>query len=107
LYIDGFMYMFGAEDFKVDDLSGNFNGKTIAKITDRAKEENIPCDTALEKFYEDDKYEYYFGCIKSQYVDVVYQDGHRENIKTALEAGIVKIADLDRFKIEYYTKAAK
>jgi len=107
VYIDGFMYMFGAEDFKVDDLSGNFNGKTIAKITDRAKEENIPCDTALEKFYEDDKYEYYFGCIKSQYVDVVYQDGHRENIKTALEAGIVKIADLDRFKIEYYTKAAK
>ena len=62
VYIDGFMYMFGWNDFKVDDLSGT------SVIVDRTKEEDISCDTALEKFYEDDGYEYYFGCIKSQYV---------------------------------------
>lgn len=107
VYIDGFMYMFGWNDFKVDDLSGTSNGKTVVKITDRAREENIPCDTALEWFYGDDKYEYYFGVIKSQYVKVTYSDGTTEDIITALENGSVKITDLDRFDIEYYTKARK
>ncbi len=107
VYIDGYMYMFGHEDFKVDDLSGDSGEKAIAKIVDRTKEENIACDTALERFYEDDRYEYYFGVIKSQYISVTYTDGSTENILSAMDVGRVKIADLDRFDIEYYTKAKK
>lgn len=107
VYIDGFMYMFGHEDFKVQYVDGDTATLPVADIIDRTKEEKIPCDTALEKFYEDEKLEYYFSAIKSQYVEVVYQDGYKENIKTALETKRVKIADLDRFEIEYYTKAKK
>ncbi len=107
VYIDGFMYMFGHEDFKVKELGADTADGVIVKITDHAKEENIPCDTALEKFYEDEKYEYYFGVIKSQYVKVTYSDGTTENIVTALNAGRVTVEALDAFGIEYYTKAKK
>ena len=107
VYIDGFMYMFGHEDFKVKELGADTADGVIVKITDHAKEENIPCDTALEKFYEDEKYEYYFGVIKSQYVKVCYSDGTTEDIVTALNAGRVTVEALDAFGIEYYTKAKK
>ena len=72
------------------------------EIRDRAKEENLPCDDALEKFYEDESNEYYFSAIKSQYVIVIYNDSTSEDIVTALNAGRVTIADLDEFGIEYY-----
>lgn len=72
------------------------------EIRDRAKEENLPCDDALEKFYEDESNEYYFSAIKSHYVIVTYNDGTLEDIVTALHAGRVTIADLDKFGIEYY-----
>ena len=72
------------------------------EIRDREKEENLPCDTALEKFYEDENGEYYFSVIKSQYVIVIYNDGTSEDIVTALNAGRVSIADLDEFGIEYH-----
>lgn len=71
------------------------------EIRDREKEENLPCDTALEKFYEDESNEYYFSVIKSQYVVVTYNDGSSEYIATALNAGRVAITDLDEFGIEY------
>ena len=32
----------------------------IVKITDRTVTENLPCDTAFEKFYEDSENEYFF-----------------------------------------------
>lgn len=73
----------------------------IVEIRDREKEENLPCDTALEKFYEDEGNEYYFSVIKSQYVIVTYNDGSSEDIVTALNAGRVAMADLDKFNIEY------
>lgn len=76
----------------------------VVEIRDRAKEENLPCDTALEKFYEDESNEYYFSVIKSQYVVVTYNNGSSEDITTALTAGRVVIADLDEFGIEYHTE---
>ena len=77
------------------------------EIRDKAKEENLPCDTALEKFYEDESNEYYFYVIKSQYIVVIYNDGTSENIVTALNAGLVTIDDLDEFGIEYHVKPKK
>ena len=73
----------------------------IVEIRDREKEENLPCDTALEKFYEDESNEYYFSVIKSQYVVVTYNDGSSEDIVTALNADRITMADLDKFNIEY------
>ncbi len=108
VYIDGFMYLFGENTFKVVDV---FNDpeklRVIDKITDLAKEQKIPCGTALEKFYEDEKNEYYFGAIKSQYVKVTYKDGNTELVVDALNAGRIRIEDLDKFDIDYYTKAKK
>ena len=72
------------------------------EIRDRAKEENLPCDDALEKFYEDESNENYFSAIKSHYVIVTYNEGTLEDIVTALYAGRVTIADLSKFGIEYY-----
>ena len=106
VYIDGFMYLFGDNTFKVIDVYNNPEKIwVIDRIVDKAKEENIPCDTALEKFYEDEKNEYYFGAIKSQYVFVTYKDGSVEKVINALSDGHMKITDLNKFGIEYYTKA--
>ena len=77
----------------------------IVNIVDRAKTENIPCDTALQPFYEDDDYFYYFDCIKSQFVIVTYNNGNSEDIVTALENGHATIADLDAFGIDYITQS--
>ncbi len=77
---------------------------TIVKIVDHASEEGIPVASALEKIYEDDRNEYFFGSICSQYVIVHYSDGTQEDIKSALQSGRAEIADLDRFGISYYTE---
>ena len=76
----------------------------IVKIIDRTVTENLPCDTAFEKFYEDAENEYYFNCIKSDYIIVEYANGYKEDIKAALESGKATLADLKRFNIGYDTK---
>lgn len=78
---------------------------TVADIVDRAAEENLPTDTALECFWSDESYDYYFSTIRSHYVIAHYSDGTEEPIKAALEAGRVTLADLDRFGIKYSTEA--
>ncbi|MBE6963358.1 MAG: hypothetical protein E7443_01985 [Ruminococcaceae bacterium] len=76
----------------------------IVEIRDRAKEENLPCDAAIEKFYEDETTEYYFNVIKSPYIIVTYNNGNSEDIVTALNEGRATIADLDRFSIQYWSE---
>ena len=76
----------------------------IVKIIDRTVTENLSCDTAFEKFYEDAENEYYFNCIKSDYIIVEYANGYKEDIKAALESGKATLADLKRFNIGYDTK---
>ena len=53
----------------------------------KTKEENITCNTALEQFYEDKEYIYYFPCIKSKNVIVIYSNGYQETVKSSLEYG--------------------
>lgn len=108
--IDGFMYIFGENAFKVVNVKTGQTNKsthTIEKIYDIAKRDNIPCDTGMEEFWKDGENAYYFSCIKSQYIKVVYWDGSSEDIVTALSNGHATIADLDRFQIEYYAKPHK
>lgn len=74
----------------------------IVKITDRTVIESLECADALEKFYEDSEYEYYFNCIKSEYIIVEYENGYKENVKSALQSGNATLEDLKRFNISYF-----
>ena len=106
VYIDGFLYMFGENDFRVVEVSKSAETTAnIKTIYDVSVIDNIACDTALEQFWEDEEKFYYFSCIKSQYIKVVYQDGSSEDIVTALSNGHATISDLDRFGIDYSVKS--
>ena len=78
--------------------------KEIYNIVDRTGLQDIPTDDALECFYTDETFEYFFSSIKSEYVMVYYTDGTSENVKAALQAGHITIADLKKFDIWYYRR---
>lgn len=106
--IDDYLYLFGTNDFYVVDIKTaekKYYSRKIQTIYDVAKVDNIPCDTAMELFWEDRENSYYFPCIKSQYIKVVYMDGASEDIVTALKAGNATIRDLDQYDIEFYVKS--
>lgn len=74
---------------------------THLKIIDKVKEENIACAEALEQFYEDKEFIYYFPCIKSKNVIVIYSNGYQETVAASLEYGDITIEDLERNNIEF------
>ncbi len=78
----------------------------VVEIIDIAERDNIFCDEALQGFYSDSEYAYYYSCIKSQYVIVKYSNGTEKTAEDALKAGDITIEDLDKYEIEYY-KAEK
>lgn len=75
---------------------------TVVDIIDRTETEPLSTADALEGFWCDDEFTYYFASIKSHYVIVHYSDGTTQPIKEALAEGRVTLADLDRFGIGYY-----
>ncbi len=77
------------------------NKKEIKEIVDLVARDNLTCDTALEKFYQDENYTYSYSCIKNDKVIVKYNDGSEETVKEALENNKITIQDLDRFNIAY------
>ena len=85
--------VFISENKYIDKNSQTF---THLKIIDKTKEENITCNTALEQFYEDKEYIYYFPCEKSKYVIVIYSNGYQETVKSSLEYGDITIEDLEK-----------
>lgn len=72
--------------------------KRIVDKTDNIKD--FTCASALEEFYEDEDYKYYFNCIKGDYVAVIYKDG-KEKVSDALKNGTIWISDLDKYHIDY------
>ncbi|MBE6616804.1 MAG: hypothetical protein E7627_02490 [Ruminococcaceae bacterium] len=74
----------------------------IVDIVDLTENGDIVTADALEGFYSDEYYNYYFPSIKSQYVIVHYSDGTTQPAKEALGEGRITITDLDRFGIGYY-----
>ena len=76
----------------------------VSNIIDPTKDPNFSYDTAVEKFYEDDNNEYFFGGIYSEHVIVQYADGSEEDITAALCSGRASISDLDRFDIRYWAE---
>ena len=85
-------------------INKNNQSFTHLKIIDKVKEENMTCDEALEQFYEDKEYIYYFPCIKSENVIVIYSNGYQETVETSLEYGDITIEDLEQNKIEFIKK---
>ena len=75
----------------------------IKEIIDTTKEiKDFVCAEAIEQFYEDDKYTYYYSCIKSSYVIVEYTNGEQQTVEVALKNNNISIKDLDEYKIKYY-----
>lgn len=76
-------------------------GKVI-RIIDTTKDiKGFACAEALEEFYEDDNYQYYYSCIKGKYILVEYESGYRETVAEALKYGAITISDLDSDDINY------
>ena len=74
----------------------------VTDIIDKTKEiKYFACREALESFYEDETYEYFYNCIKSKYIVVKYENGYEEEVKKALKYGTIKISDLDKYNIDY------
>ena len=78
--------------------------KEIYNIVDRSGLQDTPPADFLECFYTDATFQYLFNTFKSSYVMVYYKDGTSENVKAALEAGHITIADLKKFDIWYYRR---
>ena len=87
------------------DISNNSQSatktKSIERIVDHSVDDGVSYDNAFELFYTDDKYNYYFSNIISQYIIVEFDDGTKNNVKDALTAGEITISDLDKFEIQY------
>ena len=75
----------------------------VDTIVDKTTEmESFNCNQMLERFYEDDTYEYFYSCVKSTYVVVKYSDGTEQEVREALKDGKITIKDLDKYNISYY-----
>ncbi len=85
----------------VDDPKNVTITKSIERIVDHSVDDGVTYDTALELFYTDDKYDYYFPNIISHYVIVEFKNGTKATVKDALANGEISISDLDEFKIQY------
>lgn len=74
---------------------------TIKSIVDTTKNSDIATAQALEKFYENGGFDYYFSSIKSEYIIVTFKDGTKTTVTDALAKGQISLSDLDWFGIDY------
>ena len=79
------------------------NESKVLEIIDTTKEiDDFVCAEALEQFYEDENYNYFYSCMKGKYIIVKYEDDTTEQVSEALKKGVITIADLDEYNISYY-----
>lgn len=79
----------------ISSSSSNNNSNQTKKITIIDKSDpNASCASAIEYYYEDNEYKYYFTCIKSPSIYVKIND-KEYNIKYALNNHIVTIKELE------------
>lgn len=86
----------GVEEF-IENAAPRYEIENIIFHSERGGESE-----ALERFYSDDKYDYYFPTIRNYVVIVYFKDGTEQTVKDALAEGKITITDLDRFNIRYY-----
>ena len=68
--------------------------KKYYQITAIDESKDTACASAIEYYYEDNNYKYYFTCIKSGSIFVIV-DGKKYNIKEALNNKVVTMAELE------------
>ncbi len=73
---------------------------TVVKILNTATPD-MDFAQAFEKVYEDKNTTYYFNCIMSGCIIVYYSDGTQEDIKTALNEGILTIEEAKSHGIRF------
>ncbi len=93
-------YLFGIE--KGNDQSDI----SVIGIIDRVEQEQLPCAEALEYFYDDSEYIYYFNCIKQDKILIEYSDGTTKSFDEVFPYDIT-INDLDNYNIEYIKEEKK
>ena len=96
---EGHITIADLDRFGISYLAEPKHVKDIICHSDRGGEPD-----ALEGFYRDESYAYYFPSIRSHVVTVYYRDGTEQNVKDALAEGKIRISDLDWFGIAYYKK---
>lgn len=85
-----------------EKINAAVNASNVIKILDKTQNmNNFTCAEALEGFFEDGDYEYYFSCIKGKYIVVQYANGYEETVREALKRGRITIQDLDLYGISY------
>ena len=85
--------------------SCSYNGGNYKLVDETKDNKNFACASSLEKFYEDNHYNYYWSCIKNKYMIVLYSDGSKELISEALKQKHIDIQILDKFNINYIKEA--
>lgn len=74
----------------------------VIEIVDTTKQmKNFLCSEALESFYEDETYNFYWSCIKNDYIIVKYSSGYEEPVSQSLKNGKITINDLKKYDIDY------
>lgn len=95
----------GQKDTVIKGFSHSLSYSNDYKIVDITKENNaISYSTELELIYEDELYSYYLPGVKSELIEVRFNNGEKYNIIEALKNGHVNIGDLDIFDIDYIRK---
>lgn len=102
LLVETFCGTNGNKDTVIKGFSYSLDYDPNITIIDKTKSiDDFACDTALDPFYEDDKYVYSYPCIISDYIIVKYSDGTEETVKEALKNNRIEIGYLDKFDIDY------
>lgn len=81
-------YMIFGHFILESDSGKDKKSKIVAAIEDKTLSGDIATADALEKFYSDGVFDYYFSSIKSEYVVVYYSDGTEETVENALKQKI-------------------
>lgn len=81
--------------------SCNYEGGNYILVDETKEIKDFVCAEALEEFYEDANYTYYWSCMKNKYMVVKYDNGNQETISQALFKGHIDIQILDKFDISY------
>lgn len=87
------------------DATSAYNyGKQVKMIQNTLDSE---CSDALEMFYQDSDYVYYFPCMMSSRIIAFYNDGTQKYVRDALNDKDITISDLDTYGIKYIKEAVK
>ncbi len=95
----------GEEVAEIERLLGLKGANTVVnsleRIVDLAEEQNLPTDDALELFFEDEQYRYFYPSIRSEYVIAYFSNGDEIPVKQALSTGRITMYDVEAWSIPY------